>query len=129
MKRYLMSICFVALVTTTPFRQESWAGDPDASTTVLVAESPVDAECNQCPSQVIIGGNEKRGDERTILEKLELGDGVYMPRFIGEQMIFKAESEKKILVVDNPEITLRIYPWDNSQYEIFYSNLDTDLGR
>ncbi|MFC1888487.1 hypothetical protein ACFL4G_01900 [Thermodesulfobacteriota bacterium] len=62
----------------------------------------------------------------TYLEKLELGDGLFMPRFVGEKMTSEPESEveKTALVAKIPEDRFRVALNHNGSSETCFASLD-----
>jgi len=60
--------------------------------------------------------------ESPVLEKLELGDGTYMPRFIGERTALEPEPERMVLAVEDREASLRVQIQTEIPVEMIYAS-------
>jgi hypothetical protein len=77
-----------------------------------------------CVQAIWAGGPEEPAacTEGPVLEKLELGDGVYMPRFVGEQTALKTEPERQVEAEEDPVHWLRVQ-FNDAPIETIYANI------
>ncbi len=62
--------------------------------------------------------------EISYLEKLEFGDGAYMPRFIGERMTVKPENERIVIALEDREGRFRLALRHDDSVVTCYASLE-----
>ena len=108
MKAKLLALVGVFTVAAFFAGQEAWASEPS--------------------NQGIRFGSEEMQASGPGLEKLVLGDGVYMPRFIGEEINAKPEKAGKVAVDIDQVHYFQIRPWVDETVKPRYSSTKEDLS-